>query len=48
MACMDLNHANVTVDDAFCDPFTRPEQEESSGMEQCGDSGWRTGPWSKV
>ncbi|XP_065906698.1 uncharacterized protein [Dysidea avara] len=47
VACVDSNHDNVTVDNMFCNSFTRPEQEESSGMDQCDDSGWRTGPWSR-
>jgi len=46
--CVDLHCDNVTVDDSFCNPFTRPELEESSGVEPCVDAGWITGNWSRV
>ena len=46
VTCIDLNHDNITVDDTYCNSFTRPEQ--GSGMDQCDDTGWRTGPWSAV
>jgi len=48
VTCLDLNHGNITVDDIYCNSLTRPELEESSGMDQCDDTGWRTGPWSMV
>ena len=46
--CTDLNHETAALSDVFCNPFTRPEQEEGSGMDQCTNSGWQFGSWSKV
>jgi len=47
-ACIDLNHDNVTVDDTFCNPFTRLELEESSGVEPCVNAVWSVDRWSQV
>jgi len=46
--CIDLNHDTGTIRDEFCNSSARPAQEGSSGTDQCNDSGWQFGPWSKV